>query len=142
MIFGEPYDGILVGFLLAQIVNIIVVSYRCINKRIYRSKLYSSIINEISEGISRCNYLIKSLSEDTLSFSRIYTKYWDSMVSDIINIKDIKTLLKLHNIYRNFDLINFNMNRGEFGIGAAHAKIHIDEINEDFIFLKCKQNIV
>lgn len=88
---------------------------------------------EIEEGIKRCEGLIKFLEGNKLSFSRIYTAFWDSAKFELLqNLKDIEILLPLHQIYYRFDLVNFNMEQGRLGAGAAFAKEYIDDIKENF----------
>jgi len=101
--------------------------------------ILKALIQEIEEGIERAEGLIKFLENNKISFSRIYTEYWrstNSILSQYIN--DIEILNLLHRIYYRFDLINFNMDRNRFGVGAAFAKQYIDEIKENFRKLKVK----
>lgn len=94
---------------------------------------------EIEEGIERCEGLIKFLEGNKLSFSRIYTAFWDSSKFELLqNLKDTEILLPLHRIYYRFDLVNFNMEQGRLGAGAAFAKQYIDDIKENFNKFKSK----
>jgi len=88
---------------------------------------------EINEGIKRCEGLIGFLKNNKISFSRVYTAYWDSAKSELLkSIRDTEILNILHKIYYHFDLVNFNMDHGRFDRGAAFAKEYIDKIKENF----------
>jgi len=99
--------------------------------------ILKALEKEIEEGIERSEALIRFLQNKKLSFSRIYIEYWVS--TNLIlaqHIDDVEILNLLHRIYYRFDLINFNMERNRFGVGAAFAKQYIDEIKENFDKLK------
>jgi len=108
-----------------------------------KQKLLNALKKEIEEGIRRSEGLVGFLENNKLSFSRIYTEYWSSTNYMLIQyIDDIEILTLLHRIYYRFDLINFNMERDRFGVGAAFAKEYIDEIKENFEKFKKKiQNV-
>ncbi len=94
---------------------------------------------EVEEGIKRCEGLVKFLEENKVSFSRIYTAFWDSAKFEILqNLKDIEILLLLHRIYYRFDLVNFNMEQARLGAGAAFAKEYIEEIKKNYEKFKNK----
>lgn len=56
------------------------------------------------------------------------------------NINDIEIIGILHKIYYRFDLINFNMERDAFGVGAAFAEQYISEIEINYNKLINKLN--
>jgi hypothetical protein len=97
-------------------------------------QLLSAIIIEIENGIKRCERLVflrdeslkkvmeKQQNKIDVSPSRIYTSLWDSMMFEFSEcIKETKILKLLHSIYSNFDLVNFNMERNDFLMGANFA---------------------
>ncbi|MCJ7813411.1 hypothetical protein MUP95_08885, partial [bacterium] len=60
--------------------------------------------------------------------TRIYTQTWDaSRMSLTQSIEDIEIFKQLFILYTDFDLINFNMIRGDFTMGANFA---IDKLPE------------
>jgi len=85
---------------------------------------------ETKQGVGRCKQLAQWLKDKTISFSRIYTGLWDSNNSQVVqrvgHLKSQQILELLHGLYTSFDLVNFNMERGEFGIGAAFASDHLE----------------
>jgi len=97
--------------------------------------LLSAVVGKVEEGISRCDYLVNLKQEQKLSFSRIYTALWESMTTELsLGIGDLKApeaLTLLHRIYYRFDLIDFNMDRNEFGTGAAFAEHYLHEMQEN-----------
>jgi len=105
-------------------------------------QLLSAIITEIENGINRCERLVslrdeslkkareKQQNEIVVSPSRIYTSLWVSMMFEFSEcIKETKILKLLHSIYSNFDLVNFNMERGDFRMGANFAADKLSYIN-------------
>jgi len=125
--------GAILGFSGALIIESIK---RCWEKRDQEEKnkkMLKGLEIEISEGINRCRALIKFRKGKKISFSRIYTAFWDSIKFELSqNLKDVEILRLLHRIYYRFDLVNFNMERDRFGVGAAFAKEYIDEIEKNF----------
>jgi hypothetical protein len=88
-------------------------------------KLLEAVLDEVRQGMERCDYLIRMKKNGNVSFSRVYTALWDSSRLDLSQtIEDLEILRLLHSLHYRFDLINFNMNRGEFGVGAAHTEDH------------------
>jgi len=101
--------------------------------------MLKAIEKEIEEGIERSKGLIEFLENKKFSFSRIYTEYWTSTNAMLAqNIDDIEILNLLHRIYYRFDLINFNMEKDRFGVGAAFAKEYINEIKNNYEKFKNK----
>ena len=103
------------------------------DQRERNEKMLKALEIEIKEGINRCKALIKFRKGKKISFSRIYTAFWDSIKFELSqNLKDVEILCLLHRIYYHFDLVNFNMERDRFMVGAAFAKDKIGKIEEDF----------
>ena len=101
--------------------------------------ILKALKREIEEGISRSKGLIGFLNSNKVSFSRIYTGCWASTNSILHqNYTDVEILNILHGIYYRFDLINFNMEQGRPGPGAAFAKTYIDEMEKNFETFKNK----
>ena len=131
--------GALVGFGSSVGLEYIKRGWERRDKKEKARNILKALTQEIEEGIERDEGLIKFLENNKISFSRIYTEYWGSTNSILIQyINDIEILNLLHRIYYRFDLINFNMERDRFGAGAAFAKQYIDEIKENFKKLKDK----
>jgi len=104
-------------------------------------QLFKAILEEVKIGIERCNSLSKRLDETppSISFSRIYTHLWDSAIPELSkSIDDLEIIRLLNSIYYYFDLVNFNMNRNEFGIGAAFAKDKLLYLKENLAKLETK----
>lgn len=136
---------ILVGALIGLLSTLFVEHKKRLreyhDRNIRGKQLLKAIVEEIRIGIERCNNLSRLLDEPEpkISFSRIYTGLWDSTISDISkSIDDIEILRILNSTYYYFDLVNFNMNRGEFGVGAAFAKDKLPYLNESFVNLETK----
>lgn len=95
-------------------------------------RILEALQEEIQEGIERTNFISKNIS-----FSRIYIALWETVRLEVCQTLDnIDILRYLHQIYYRFDLINFNMERGRFQEGSAFAGQYIEEIRENFKFLK------
>lgn len=95
-------------------------------------KLLQVLSKEIDNGIVRCKWFIELVDKQQISFSRIYTKAWESASSVIAkDIGDVDTLILLYAIYYHFDLINFNMNQQRFGSGASYAQQYITDIEKN-----------
>ena len=104
-------------------------------------QLLKAILEEVKIGIERCNGLSKRLDETppSISFSRIYTGLWDSSIPELSkSIDDLEIIRLLNSVYYYFDLVNFNMNRNEFGIGAAFAKDKLPYLRENLAKLETK----
>lgn len=96
-------------------------------------KMLLALKSEIEEGIERCKALINFANKGKISFSRVYTAFWDSVRFELSqSLKDVEILRLLHRIYYYLDLINFNMERDRFLIGAAFAKEYLVKIEENF----------
>ena len=141
MSYWEIIFGVGLGFILSLItwgITYGIKEYKeeKSNKE-YLKKLLNSCLLEIFEGIERCDWLIKCHEDNVGSFSRIYTKFWDSSIIVITSkIRDDQILKYLHKIYYRFDLINFNMEGNRFGSGGAFAKQYTKEIKSNYKKLK------
>lgn len=134
---------LVIGFILGLFGSLIIEIVRLGIERKKRGdttkKLLRALAEEIENGIGRCHWLINALEKQIESYSRIYTGLFDSVKLVIVeNIEDAEMLILLHKIYYRFDLINFNMNQGRFGNGAAFAKEYIKEIEENHVSLERK----
>lgn len=135
--------GSIIGFGFS-ILGDIIRNYKSKKHRKQKGEqLIKSILNEIEQGIKRCDSLIKMKNEGRISFSRIYVSLWQSMQVDLSHyiyefLKDPNILKYIHSIYYTFDLINFNMEREQFGVGAAFANDHRKKIEDEYIELKTK----
>jgi hypothetical protein len=95
----------------------------------YANKVLYVLCDEIEEGITRAQYYIELLGRDKVSLSRINTATWDSVNSRFSeSIDSLEIMLLLYKIYSKFELINFNIDRGNPVSGASFAKEYIDEI--------------
>jgi len=106
-------------------------------------QLLKAIIEEVKMGIDRCEGLAKRLDNDPqeFSFSRVYTGLWDSTIPELTkSIEDLEIIRLLDSIYYYFDLVNFNMNRNEFGVGAAFAKDKLPKLKQNLSKLEIKLN--
>lgn len=135
--------AVIIGFIIGIIGSIFVEwikrSWKKKDQKDYAKKVIQALCREIEEGIKRCRWLIDAAKENKISFSRIYIALWDSAKLRISeSIEDLEVLRLLHQIYYRFDLINFNMERGAFGVGAAFAKEYIAEIEANYSSLKSK----
>ncbi len=134
--------GAVLGFAFSVLAEYI---RRVMDRRERRERsevLLSAIVEEVEEGVSRCQTLVKFKDEKRVSFSRIYTALWDSTNVELSKyIEDLKApevLSLLHKIYYRFDLINFNMEREEFGVGAAFADQYLQEMQDNLSKLKAQ----
>ena len=113
---------------------------RCWEKKDQKQKtkkMLFTLEKEIEEGIERCKGLIGCSKSKKISFSRIYIALWDSIKIELAKtLEDLDILILLHKIYYRFDLINFNMQRDRFGVGAAFARKYIEEIEKNFNLFK------
>ena len=127
--------GAILGFASSVLAEYIRRVWDRRERRKCGKELLSAIVEELKEGVSRCEYLVKAKSENEVSFSRIYTALWDSSKIELSQyIEDLKApdaLRLLHRIYYRFDLINFNMEREAFATGAAFAEEYLQEIREN-----------
>ncbi len=131
--------GAVLGFGGTMIVEFVKRSWAKNDQKEKNKYILRGLEKEVEEGIKRCEGLVKFLEESKVSFSRIYTAFWDSAKFELLqNLKDIETLLLLHRIYYRFDLVNFNMEQDRLGAGAAFAKEYIEEIKENYEKLKNK----
>jgi hypothetical protein len=108
-------------------------------------KLLKAILEEVKIGIERCDGLSQRLNMQPpeLSFSRIYTGLWDSAIPELSkSIDDLEIIRLLNQTYYYFDLVNFNMNRNEFGIGARFAKDYLPNLHSNWSELDRKLNAI
>ena len=106
-------------------------------------QLLKAIIEEVKMGISRCAGLSKRLDDNppSISFSRVYTALWDSTLPELSKtINNLEILRLLNSTYYYFDLVNFNMNRNEFAVGAAFAKDKLTYLQENLSKLEIRLN--
>jgi hypothetical protein len=132
--------GAILGFVFSMLGEYIRRVWDRRERRRLGKELLAAIVEELEQGISRCEYLVKARSEKRISFSRIYIALWDSSKVELSQyIEDLKApevLRLLHKIYYRFDLINFNMEREEFAVGSAFAEQYLSEIRENLSELK------
>jgi hypothetical protein len=131
---GSLLAGALLGFGATQIHEWIRRYLKRKEQQKRGLEILEAILVEVRLGIKRCETLIQRLEDEEVSFSRIYTGFWDSLRSEVPTyIKNMVELKNLHNIYYIFDLVNFNMNMGNYGAGAAFAKFYRQELYSDFL---------
>ena len=95
-------------------------------------KLLVALFQEAEEGIARCEGLAKAARKGSVSFSRVYVSMWESMRLELWQcLEDVEILRLLDSIYRRFDLVNFNMQREAFAVGAAFAAEYLPEMHEN-----------
>gem|GEM_PF-3693455 len=103
-------------------------------------ELLSAILEEVKEGVSRCEGLTEKRETNRVSFSRIYLSLWESSCAELAQqieaLKEPEILRLLHKIYYRFDLVNFNMEREAFESGAAFAAEYLEEMKENLSKLK------
>jgi len=136
---------ILVGAVIGLAATLFAEHKKRLREKIERRdrgrQLLKAIIEEVKMGIDRCNGLSKRLDDNppSISFSRVYTGLWDSTLPELSNsIDDLEILRLLNSTYYYFDLVNFNMNRYEFGVGAAFAKDKLQSLKENLSKLEIK----
>lgn len=113
------------------------------DRRDQGKQLLKAILEEVKIGIERCDSLSQLINKSPpmVSFSRIYTGLWDSTIPELSkSIDDIEIIRLLNITYYLFDLVNFNMNRNEFGIGASFAKSDLPILRENYSKLEQKLN--
>jgi hypothetical protein len=96
-------------------------------------KLLSAVAEEVTTAISRAKTFDDLIRDGQVSFGRIYTGLWDSLMVELASIvDDINILKSLHWYYYQFDLINFNLERGGQMIVTGHgfAQSSIKEMTE------------
>ena len=95
-------------------------------------KLLVALVEEAEEGVARCEGLAKAAREARVSFSRVHVSMWKSMRLELWQcLEDVEILRLLDSIYRRFDLVNFNMQREAFVIGAAFAAEYLPEMQQN-----------
>jgi len=135
--------GAIIGFVFSFLGDIL---RKCLDRKKRKAEgtqLLFSILAEIDLGRRRCNYLIQQLDKNVISFSRIYVSLWENMQVNLSHfiyefLSDPKILELIHSIYYTFDLINFNMERNKFDVGAAFARDHKSKVDEKYEELKTK----
>jgi len=124
--------GAIIGFILSILAEFIRRKWDRKNNQLLANKIIQALIKEIEEGIERCEGLIRMKKKNQVSFSRVYISFWDSVKLELCkNEKNLELLKILHLIYYRFDLINFNMERNEFAVGASFAEQYISEIKDN-----------
>jgi len=104
---------------------------------IKRKNLFTALLIEIETGMNRATGLVRMISEEKISFSRIFTPFWESAIGDLINlVKDENVIRPIFVLYYRFNLINFNMDQMRFGSGAAFAETYIVEMNQNIKDIK------
>ena len=110
--------------------------------------LYSLVVNEVEQSVRRMETMIEAaqkVSQDGAGYSasHIYTTFWDSFVKELaLHIEGTKELVLLHDCYRRFDLVNFNMDRVRAGDwsgfvnAAGYAKYYLEKATENLAELK------
>ena len=112
-----------------------------IAQRDHGRQLLKAILEEVRMGIDRCAGLADRIggANPSISFSRVYTGLWDSTLPELSkSIDDLEIIRLLDSTYYYFDLVNFNMNRNEFGIGAAFAKDKLPYMKQNLSDLEAK----
>jgi hypothetical protein len=132
LVFIGGVFGLIFGF-LGEIIRTKIKNHQ---RKKSGEHLLKSILDEIDQGIKRCDYLIRMKDENKISFSRIYISLWKSMQVELSHyiyefLKEPKVLRIIHSTYYTFDLINFNMERSAFAIGAAFANDHRKKLKEN-----------
>jgi len=131
--------GFLLAFLPLFFIELIRNFFKKREQKFFAINLILSLTKEIEEGINRCHVLIKQKEDNKFSFSRIYITYWNNAKFTICStITDIELLGLLHEIYYHFDLVNFNMERNNYGAGAAFAEHNIVNILNNYKLLEEK----
>lgn len=115
-LFGTAF-GTVLGFCLSQGADYL--------------RMLTGVGKEIDNGIEGCEVLVKRLDENEISFSHVYTGYWDSIRNQVAQyFPNDDLLVTVHRAYQIFDLINFNMDRSNFTAGQAMAKTYLKELLE------------
>jgi len=126
--------GTILGFLLSIVADHVKRYRDSLDRRRLGKYLASAVVEEIEQGVVRCGYLVSLASEKKVSFSRVYTGLWDSAKNDLsellLELKAPEALTLVHRVYRSFDLINFNMDRGFYGPAAGFAQHYLGEMND------------
>jgi hypothetical protein len=95
-------------------------------------RVVRALTMEVEEGVHRCEALSALLGRVEVSYSSVYTSLWDTTQAELAQwLEDVESLVLLHRIYYRFHLVNFNMNRGEFGVGARFAQEYIEEMKDN-----------
>jgi len=94
-----------------------------------------SLALEIKKGIKRSKYYVQ-LSEGSppqISFSKIYTPFWNVWIRDFMKIsKDHNVVQRLHDIYEIFFFINLNINSKNYDATIGFAKQYILSMEENY----------
>ena len=94
-----------------------------------------SLALEIKKGIKRSKYYVQ-LSEGSppqISFSKIYTPFWNVWIRDFMKIsKDHNVVRRLHDIYEIFFFINLNINSKNYDATIGFAKQYISSMEENY----------
>ena len=75
--------GAMLGFALSILAEYIRRTWDRRDRCERGKQLLSAIVKEVEEGIARCQWLVQARNEGRISFSRIYTAFWDSMKAEL-----------------------------------------------------------
>lgn len=139
-IFGLTTFSILLGFFLGMLTNLIKEFRDERKKQVNIKKLLKVILKEIDIGIDRANWHIKSVDSgialggkpvNPKSPTKIYTKLWDNTINIIAaEIKNIKIIEYIIEIYTRFELINVAVERNDLNIAWTFAVNYIGGMRE------------
>lgn len=143
-----PWTAVVLGFVLAVLGNYFI---ECIKRGLKRTDdrrflkhTYEVLSWEVVEGINRCRGLIDMKQQNKFSYSRIGTSVWELVGERVMDAEeDDRVMGLLARIYYRFDLINFNMEKDRFAVGAAFAEQYIEEMGSNFQeyqALTCRSN--
>jgi hypothetical protein len=162
IVFGS---GTILGFGFTMLAEHIKRGWSQRDRLERANQFLTLIIEEIQNGIERCKFIkqlrdgseekmIKEIQQNEeqltekemekeikkgikVSPSRIYVSFWNSIMIELSQcIKNTEIVGLLHSIYSRFDLVNFNMERNDFLMGANFADTHIPKIEHNLSELK------
>ena len=139
------YIGVIVGAVLGFLSAVLAEGIRRTRDRHDRDKygklLLSVIVKEAEVGIDRCQAIVKLADKGRLSYSRIYTGFWDSTRGELLQyIEDTEVLGLLISIYYHFDLVNSNLELERIDAGVAFARQYLEEMQVNLSNLKARLN--
>jgi len=81
--------------------------------RCYTMRLLIGVKQEVERGFRRCNSITNQMAKGNVSYSRIYTSFYETVKADLIrHIKDFEIITLLEWFYHRFELVNMNMDKG------------------------------
>lgn len=146
-------DNIILGALISALIIISFESIKLyIDKRkskIYELSFFTNILNEIDRAIDRSHYMfyLKLKDQPEVSYSNIYTKCFDTSITEIIKNsaknEDINRLFIIHSIFHNANLninLYFSNNKAEYAKkyyfdGVSFLENHMLEIIDNYNIL-------